>query len=45
MVQYRDILDGVKALLSDPSLLEKLVYRPKRVFTDQARKSHIFSEM
>ncbi|EIM79383.1 uncharacterized protein STEHIDRAFT_36669, partial [Stereum hirsutum FP-91666 SS1] len=31
-VQYRDVIDGVKALLGDPSLADKLVYRPKRVF-------------
>lgn len=44
-VQYRDVIDGVKALLGDPSLADKLVYRPKRVFTDKSKKSRIYSEM
>ena len=44
-VQYRDVIDGVKALLGDPSLADKLVYRPKRVFTDRSKTSRIYSEM
>lgn len=44
-VQYRNVLDAVKALLGDTELAEHLVYRPSRVFTDNSRKSHVYSEM
>ena len=45
MVQYRNVIDGIKALLGDPALADKLVYRPSRIFTNKSKKSRIYSEM
>lgn len=44
-VQYRNVLDAVKALLGDPELAKHLVYKPSKVFTDPSRESRIYSEM
>ena len=45
LVQYRDILDAIKALMGDPAFEDKLVYKPSRVFTNKSKKSRIYSEM
>lgn len=44
-IQYRNVIDAVKALLGDPSLSKHVVYRPSRVFTDSSRTRRIYSEM
>lgn len=44
-VHYRDVLQGIKALLGDPGLADHLVYRPSRVFTNRSKDNRIYSEM
>ena len=45
LVHHRDIISAIRALWGDPSLAQHLVYRPKKVFSDQDRKNRIYSEM
>lgn len=45
LIQYRNVIDAIKALLGDPALSKHLVYRPSRVFTDSSRTRRIYSEM
>ena len=44
-VRYRDILEAIQALLGNPAHMKHIVYRPKRVFTDQSRTNRIYTEM
>lgn len=45
LIQYRNVIDAIKALLGEPSLSKHIVYRPSRIFTDQSRRRRIYSEM
>ncbi|EPS98695.1 hypothetical protein FOMPIDRAFT_1087228, partial [Fomitopsis schrenkii] len=45
LIQYRDIILAIKALLSNPAHTDKIVYRPSCVFTDRLKKNRIFTEM
>ena len=43
LVQYRDIIIAMKALLGNPAHADKIVYRPSHVFTDGSRKGRVSS--
>lgn len=45
VVHYRDIVEATKALLGNPSYAKHVVYRPKRVFSDQSKTKRIYTEM
>ena len=45
LVQYRDIIIAIKALLGNPAHADKIVYRPSHVFTEESRKGRVYTEM
>ena len=45
LVRYRDIIEAIKALLGNPSYAKRIVWRPRRVFTDASKTKRVFSEM
>ena len=45
LVQFRDIILAIKALLGNPAHADQIVYRPQRIFTDESRKSRVYTEM
>lgn len=45
LVQFRDIISAIKALLGNPAHAGQIVYRPQRIFTDKSRESRIYTEM
>ncbi|KAF8905580.1 hypothetical protein CPB84DRAFT_1676487, partial [Gymnopilus junonius] len=44
-IRFRDPVEAVKSLFANPAFEKERVYCPKKVFTDEGRKSRIFSEM
>ncbi|KAF8871060.1 hypothetical protein CPB84DRAFT_1818259 [Gymnopilus junonius] len=44
-IRFRSPLEAIKSLFADPALEKHRVYTPKKVFTDEMKKSRIFSEM
>ncbi|KAF8877757.1 hypothetical protein CPB84DRAFT_1688621 [Gymnopilus junonius] len=44
-IHFRSPLEAIKSLFTDPALEKHRVYTPKKVFTDEMKKSRIFSEM
>ncbi|KAJ3500836.1 hypothetical protein NLJ89_g9614 [Agrocybe chaxingu] len=44
-IRYRCPLEAVKSLWGDPSLAKYLVYRPQKVFSNENRKTRIYTEM
>lgn len=45
VVRYRDIIQAIKALLGNPSHAKHIVYKPRRVFSDQSKTKRIYNEM
>lgn len=45
LVQFRDIIKALKALLGNPAHADKIVWRPSRVFTHRGSKNRIYTEM
>ncbi|TFY53298.1 hypothetical protein EVJ58_g9528, partial [Rhodofomes roseus] len=45
LVQYRDIIEAIRTLLGNPEHADRIVYRPRRIFTDASRTSRIYHEM
>ena len=45
IVHFRDILEAIQALLGNPAHTKQIVYRPRRVFSDETRTNQIYSEM
>lgn len=44
-IRYRNPVEAIKSLWGDPELASHLVYRPKKIFTDETRSKRIYSEM
>lgn len=45
LLQFRDIIQAIRALLGNPEHADKIIYRPRRLFRDASRKQRIFNEM
>ncbi|EGO25961.1 hypothetical protein SERLADRAFT_437687 [Serpula lacrymans var. lacrymans S7.9] len=45
LIQYRDVLSAIRALLENPAHAKHIVYRPKKVFTNARKESRIYHEM
>ncbi|EPS92972.1 hypothetical protein FOMPIDRAFT_1078370, partial [Fomitopsis schrenkii] len=45
LVQFRDIIKALKALLGNPAHAKKIVWRPSRVFAHRGSKNRIYTEM
>ncbi|KAH9911752.1 uncharacterized protein B0H18DRAFT_891825 [Fomitopsis serialis] len=45
LVQFRDIIEAIKALLGNPAHASQIVYRPSWIFSDKSRKNRIYTEM
>ncbi|KAH9913218.1 uncharacterized protein B0H18DRAFT_888730, partial [Fomitopsis serialis] len=45
LVQFRDIIAAIKALLGNPAHADRIVYRPRRIFSNTSRKNRIYTEM
>ncbi|EPS92722.1 hypothetical protein FOMPIDRAFT_1056616, partial [Fomitopsis schrenkii] len=45
LVQFRNIIQAIRALLGNPQHADKIVYRPRRLFRDASRQQRIYSEM
>ena len=45
LVQFRDIIQAIRALLGNPKHADKIVYRPRRLFRDASRQQRIYGEM
>ena len=45
LLQFRDIIQAIRALLGNPDHADRIVYRPRRIFQDATRKHCIYSEM
>lgn len=44
-IRYRDVIKAVECLWGDPALAKHMVYRPKKIFTDNTKATRIYSEM
>ena len=45
LLQFRDIIQAIRALLGNPEHADKIVYRPRKIFKDASRTERIYSEM
>ena len=45
VLRWRDIIDAIQALWSEPGLAEHFVYAPRKVWKDIRRKTRHFNEM
>lgn len=45
LVQYRDVIKAIMALLGNPAHADQIVWRPRRVFTDASRSNRIYTDM
>ncbi|KAH9912266.1 uncharacterized protein B0H18DRAFT_1127404 [Fomitopsis serialis] len=45
LLQFRDIIEAIKALLGNPAHADHIVYRPSWMFSDTSKKNRIYSEM
>ncbi|KAH9913048.1 uncharacterized protein B0H18DRAFT_888958 [Fomitopsis serialis] len=45
LVQYRDIIEAIRTLLGNPEHADRIVYRPRRIFSDASRTNRIYNEM
>lgn len=45
LLQFRDIIQAIRALLGSPDHADKIVYRPQHIFRDASRKQRIYGEM
>ncbi|TFK53469.1 hypothetical protein OE88DRAFT_1643214 [Heliocybe sulcata] len=45
LVQYRNPLEIIKSLISNPSHAKSMVYSPKKVYTNSTRSKRIYTEM
>ena len=45
LLQFRDIIQAIRALLGNPEHADKIVYRPRKIFRDASRTKRIYSEM
>jgi hypothetical protein len=44
-VWYRDPVECIAELLSNPTFNSSIKYRPERVYSDKARKTRVYDEM
>ena len=44
-IEYRDILEAIQSLWSDPLLADQLIYRPEKMYSDETRQSRLYNEM
>ena len=45
MVQFHDPLEAIRTLLGNPAHAQDIVYKPKKVFSDETKEKRIYSEM
>ena len=45
LVQFRDIIEAIRALLGNPAHAHRIVYRSSQLFSCAARNNHIYTEM
>ena len=45
LVQYRDIIEAIKALLGNTAHADRIIYRPSRIFSDATKTNRIYTEM
>lgn len=45
LLQSRDVIEAVMALLGNPAYAKHLVYKPSKLFKDASRKKRIYNEM
>ncbi|KAI0055226.1 hypothetical protein BV25DRAFT_1921995 [Artomyces pyxidatus] len=45
LVQYRDPLEAIEALLGNPAHAKHIVYRPRKVFSSQTKEVRVYNEM
>ncbi|KAH9924485.1 uncharacterized protein B0H18DRAFT_877763 [Fomitopsis serialis] len=45
LLQFRCIIEAIKALLGNPAHADHIVYRPSWMFSDETKKNRIYSEM
>ncbi|KAI0055241.1 hypothetical protein BV25DRAFT_1774451, partial [Artomyces pyxidatus] len=45
LIQYRDPLEAIQALLGNPAHKDQIVYRPSKVFTSRDKKDRVYHEM
>ena len=44
-IEYRNPVEAIKSLWTDPLLADQLVYRPEKMYADNTRKSRLYNEM
>lgn len=44
-IYYRCPLEAIRSLLGNPAHADRIVYKPRKVFSDANRDNRIFSEM
>lgn len=45
LVQFRDVIEAIRALLGNPAHADRIVYRPSKLFSSSARDNRIYTEM
>ncbi|KAH9918422.1 uncharacterized protein B0H18DRAFT_824378, partial [Fomitopsis serialis] len=45
LLQFRDIIQAIRTLLGNPEHADRIVYRPRRLFSDASRKHRLYNEM
>ncbi|KAI0055813.1 hypothetical protein BV25DRAFT_1921497 [Artomyces pyxidatus] len=45
LVQYRDPLEAIEALLGNPAHAKHIVYRPRKVFSSQTKEVRVYNEI
>lgn len=45
LVQFRDIIEAIRALLGNPAHADRIVYRSSKLFSCNARNNRIYTEM
>ena len=44
-IQYRDPLDVIKSLWSNPTYADQMVFSPRQMWSSRRRKSRLYNEM
>ena len=44
-IEYRNPVEAIKSLWTDPLLADQLVYRPEKMYADESRNSRLYNEM
>jgi hypothetical protein len=44
-IRYRNVLEAIQSLWGDPALAAHLIYRPTKIFSDENKKTRIFTEL